>query len=426
MGLSGLPLSRIAAANEGESYVPRLRARDTAGTSSLLLTGAGRLVRDGFKPLAGKRVGLITNQTGRVGSKHLIDLLYRADGVRLAAIFAPEHGVRGGIEAGARVASDVDAETGVPIHSLYGRTQKPLPPMLEGLDVLVFDVQDVGARFYTYISTLGLAMQAAAGAGLSFLVLDRPNPLGGAYVSGFVTEPEQISFVGQFPVPIAHGLTPGEVARMIVGEEMLPGLSALDLRVIDLHGWSRAQRWPDLGRAWVPTSPNIDAAEAALLYPGVGLLEATVVSEGRGTRTPFRLVGADWIDAAALVRTLRAAALPGVAFETARFTPREIAGKASQPRFKGQTIAGVRLAVTDHAKVQPVELGIVLLAALFEQARARGVELIDRPAWLAKLAGTRRLQAALTRGEDPRAIFASWSVEVAAYQSRRERYLLYA
>jgi uncharacterized protein YbbC (DUF1343 family) len=423
-GVTGLPLLRAAGANEGEESVREARTPSAAKTPPLV-TGAERLVREDFAPLAGKRIGLITNQTGMVDGEHLIDRLHRSGRVRLAAIFAPEHGVRGEVEAGARVASGIDVKTGVSIHSLYGRTRKPTRAMLRGLDVLVFDVQDIGTRFYTYISTLGLAMQAAAEAGITFAVLDRPNPLGGAYVAGFVTEPEQISFVAPYPIPIAHGMTPGELARMIAGEGLLRGLGGLDLRVIGMEGWRRAQRWPDLGRAWLPTSPNIDTADAALLYAGAGLLEATGVSEGRGTSAPFRLVGADWIDAAQLARRLRAAGLSGVGFETARFTPRAIPGKASRPRYEGTTVAGVRLAVTDHSEVQPVHLGVALLCALQEQALQRGIRLVTRPAWLARLAGTRRLQAALSRGERSAAIVGAWSDDVAAYNGRRARYLMY-
>lgn len=194
-----------------------------------IAVGAEVLAASGFAALAGKRVGLITNQTGRVGAEHLADLLHRAPNLRLTAVFSPEHGFRGQAEAGATVRSGIDAKTGVPIHSLYGATRKPTPGMLHNVDVLVFDIQDVGVRFYTYISTMGLAMQAAASARIPFLVLDRPNPLGGEYVSGFVLEPSLRSFVGEYPIPIVHGLTVGELARMIRSEKWLGGLDGLEL-----------------------------------------------------------------------------------------------------------------------------------------------------------------------------------------------------
>ncbi len=267
-------------------------------------TGADRLAASGFAALAGKRVGLITNQTGRVGDEHLADALSRAPNLKLAAIFAPEHGFRGQAEAGASVRSGRDAKTGVPIHSLYGATRKPTQAMLRGVDVLVFDIQDVGARFYTYISTMGLAMQAAAAARIPFVVLDRPNPLGGEYVSGFVLEPPCRSFVGQYPIPIVHGLTVGELARMIQGERWLDGLEALELSVVEMQGWRRSMRWPQTQREWVATSPNIPSFEAALVYPGIGIVGEAEVSEGRGTPTPFSLFAAPWLDAA---RTAQAA-----------------------------------------------------------------------------------------------------------------------
>src|SRR5512145_2098379 len=228
-----------------------------AGPSSLIVTGAEALARSGFAALAGKRVGLITNQTGRVGTEHLADLLSKAPNVRLTAILAPEHGFRGEAEAGAKVGASIDARTGVAVFSLYGATNKPTRQMLRNIDVLVFDIQDVGVRFYTYISTMGLAMQAAAEARIPFVVLDRPNPLGGDYVSGFVLEPALASFVGQYPIPIVHGMTVGELARMIKGERWLKGLDRLELTVVPLDGWRRAMCWPDLQRPWVPTSPNI-------------------------------------------------------------------------------------------------------------------------------------------------------------------------
>jgi uncharacterized protein YbbC (DUF1343 family) len=213
-------------------------AQSQAATETFA-TGADRLAASGFAALSGKRVGLITNQTGLVKGEHLVDLLSKASGVKLAAIFAPEHGFRGKAEAGASVRGDLDAKTGVPIFSLYGSTRKPTQAMLRNVDLVVFDIQDVGARFYTYISTMGLAMQAAATARIPFVVLDRPNPLGGEYVSGFVLEPPLRSFVGQYPIPIVHGLTVGELARMIKGERWLDGLGALELSVVEMQGWRR-------------------------------------------------------------------------------------------------------------------------------------------------------------------------------------------
>jgi len=394
--------------------------------SSPVVTGAEALVGSGFATLAGKRVGLITNQTGLVGGEHLADLLARAPNLKLAAILAPEHGFRGEIEAGDKVGDTVDARTGVPVFSLYGATRKPTPAMLRGLDVLVLDIQDIGTRFYTYISTMGLAMQAAAAARIPFVVLDRPNPLGGAYVSGFVLEPAHASFVGQYPIPIVHGMTMGELARAIQGERWLDGLDGLDLRIVELRGWRRSMRWPELRRPWVATSPNIPSFEAALVYPGMGLVGEANVNEGRGTPTPFSLLGAPWIDAPRLAGRLNALRLPGAGFAPADYTPRSIPGVAAHPRFEGRRLPGVSIAVVDAARFEPLEAGIHILAALFAEARAKGIaQPIANLAMLNALAGTRRLHAMLADDRGGAEIIAAWQAEVARFRSQRVRYLLY-
>ncbi|RMH49629.1 MAG: DUF1343 domain-containing protein, partial [Bacteroidetes bacterium] len=388
-------------------------------------TGARVLADQQFEPLAGRRVGLIVNHTARVDSVHLIDLVAAAPDVELVALFGPEHGLRGEADAGETVEDGRDDRTGVPIYSLYGDTRRPTAEMLDGVDVLVFDIQDIGARFYTYISTMALAMQAAAEHGIAFMVLDRPNPLGGTYVSGFMLEPEQTSFVGQFPIPIAHGMTVGELAQMIRGEGLMDGLETLDLTVIPMEHWSRTQQWPDTGLEWVPTSPNIPDFETALIYPGACFIEATAASEGRGTREPFKLIGAPWVAAQALADTLNGRGLPGLRFEPATFTPRSIEGMASSPKLQDQEVHGVRFVVTDRQAVRPVEAGVHLLEALYRQSQARAVPLITRPAWLARLAGTERLLAMLKDGATPEAIVAAWADEVEAFRRQRAPYLLY-
>ncbi len=402
-------------------------------------TGAQRLADAEFAALDGMRIGLVTNQTATVdtddgGPPHLIDRLADAPNVELAALFGPEHGLRGEAEAGAAVAGGVDAHTGVPVYSLYGSGKKPPPNALAGLDALVFDVQDVGARFYTYISTMGYAMQAAAEAGFPFVLLDRPNPLGGDVVDGFVREDSLTSFVGLHPIPVQHGLTVGELARMIQGERWLPGLDSLDLRVIPMTGWRRAMRWPATGLPFVPTSPNIPDFVTALVYPGMALLEGTTASEGRGTDAPFLTVGAAWADAEALADTLNARGLPGVRFEPARFVPRSIPGRAASPKGEGVEQRGVRLVVTDAQAVRPVEVGVQLLHALYRQQRAQAYfgpgpfeqdTTVFLPGWLAKLAGTPRLQRMLEAGARPAQIIAAWTDEVAAFEAARRPYLLY-
>jgi uncharacterized protein YbbC (DUF1343 family) len=391
-----------------------------------IATGAEVLARSGFAALAGKRVGLITNQTGLVGPEHLADLLAKAPNVKLAAILAPEHGFRGEVEAGAKVGHAVDPKTGVPVFSLYGATKKPTPAMLRNVDVLVFDIQDIGTRFYTYISTMGLAMQAAAAARIPFIVLDRPNPLGGEYVSGFVLDAPLRSFVGQYPIPIVHGMTVGELARMIKGERWLDGLDHLDLTVVPLEGWRRSMRWPELQRPWVATSPNIPSFEAALVYPGMGLVGEAKVNEGRGTSTPFSLFGAPWADALRLVGRLNGLGLGGVSFDRSDYTPRSIPGVALNPRFEGQRLSGVRIVVTDTARFEPLETGMQVLATLFAEARAKGMaEPVANLAMFHALAGTKRLHRKLAGGSSGEAIIAAWQDELARFRAQRTRYLLY-
>jgi uncharacterized protein YbbC (DUF1343 family) len=290
----------------------------------------------------------------------------------------------------------------------------------------VFDVQDIGARFYTYISTLGLAMQAAAAAKIPFFVLDRPNPLGGDYVAGFVLEGALRSFVGQYPIPIVHGLTVGEIARMIKGEGWLDGLQRLDLEIVKMENWQRAMRWPETQLSWVPTSPNIPTFQSALLYPGIGLVGETNVNEGRGTATPFAVFGAPWLEAPRLIARLNRAPPAGVRFEAASYVPVSIAGVAKHPRFVGQSVSGVRLIVSDAEGVQPLEIGVQVLAALTAEARAAGVRrLVANVGMFHALAGTKRLYRMLLDGREAGAIVAAWHDEVEAFKALRAKYLLY-
>jgi uncharacterized protein YbbC (DUF1343 family) len=391
-----------------------------------VVVGAEVLSANSFAALAGKRVGLIANQTSLVGGSHLADLLRAAPGLTLAAIYAPEHGFRGTTEAGARVGNTLDAKTGVPVYSLYGRSRKPTPAMLKGIDVLLFDVQDIGTRFYTYISTLGLAMQAAAAAHIPFIVLDRPNPLGGDYVAGFGLEPSLASFVGQYPIPIVHGLTVGELARMIKGEAWLEGLAPLQLEVVRVENWQRGMRWPETQLNWVATSPNIPTFESALLYPGIGFVGEMNVNEGRGTARPFTLFGAPWIKTPRLLARLAAQPMAGIRCEAAQYVPKSIEGVAQHPRFLGQEVNGVRLIVTDPARVEPLEIGMHVLAALAAEARAAGQRrLIANVAMFHALAGSKRLHRLLLAGDDGSAIVAAWRGEVEAFRARRAKYLLY-
>lgn len=390
-------------------------------------TGADVLVRSKFKSLTGQRVGLITNQTGLVDGVHLVDHLHNANNVTLAAIFGPEHGFRGTVEAGLKVRDGIDPATGVQVHSLYGQTRKPTRRMLAGIDLLIFDIQDIGTRFYTYISTMGLAMQAAADAGIPFLVLDRPNPLGGTHVSGHVLEPRFYSFVGQYPIPIVHGLTVAELALMIKGERWLRGIGSLNLEIIKMQGWQRSMRWPATRLPWVETSPNIPTFDASLVYPGIGLVgETQLVNEGRGTPRPFTQFGAPWLDAKRLAHQLNRLSLPGLTFEATRYIPRSIPKVAAKPLFVGHSINGVRIRVRSAAQVRPLELGAHVLSLLIAEARSRGVKrLFAKPGWFHHIAGTKRLHRMLVKGATGHAIVRSWRSDVAQFERQRTPYLLY-
>ncbi len=384
-------------------------------------TGAQVAAEEGFPLLKGKRFGLVTNATAKVEGRHLLDLLLESR-IPPAVIFVPEHGLKGLAEDGVRVPDALEAD--IPIISLYGERKKPRPGDLAGLDLIVFDIQDIGTRFYTYIATMGLAMETAAEAGIPFVVFDRPNPLGGDYVSGFVRDGGIGAFTAPFPIPIAHGLTVGELALMVKGEAMAPGLDRLDLTVVKMEGWRRSMLWPDTGLAWIPTSPNIPDYETALLYPGIGLLEATAASVGRGTREPFKLAGAPAVGAEKLAASLNGRALPGVRFEPATFVPVAIPGMASNPKFMGRQVAGVRIQITDQSVFGPVETGVAVMAELYN-----ALPEAEKSSFFSKgldlMAGTNRLQRALEYPPNPGEIQDLWREEVSSFRKTRARYLRY-
>ena len=391
-----------------------------------VITGAQALATRNFDSLKGKRIGLITNHTAKVGDQQLSWLLARLTDVKLGAIFVPEHGLSGTVEAGKSVTNGIDKVTGVPIFSLFGTNLRPKLETLHNLDALVFDIQDIGVRFYTYISTMGLAMQAAAEAKIPFIVLDRPNPLGGDYVAGFVLRPDQRSFVGQYEIPLVHGLTVGELAKLIKGEHLLPGLEQLKLDVVKMNGWQRRMRWPDTGLEWIPTSPNIVDFETALVYPGAGFFEATVASEGRGTLTPFKVVGAPWADGEQLSNWLNSADLPGVRFESVSFVPHSIQGMADHPRLSGQNVHGIRIIVTDIKQFLPVETGVYMLQAFKRQANLKNSErLISDERFFNKLAGNQDLSNFINKKRPASEIISMWQAEVDKFDTVRRRYFLY-
>jgi uncharacterized protein YbbC (DUF1343 family) len=379
-----------------------------ARSKGRVMVGVDALAARKFAPLSGKRVGLITNHSGLdAAGRRTIDILARASGVKLRAIFSPEHGLSG--RADAKVASGRDAPTNLLVYSLYGETRRPRSDMLRDLDALVFDVQDAGARFYTYMTTMGYAMEAAAQKGIDFIVLDRPNPVTASRVEGPVMDCDLKSFTGYFPLPVRHGMTLGELARMFNAEYKI----GARLTVVPMQGYRREMWFDETGIAWVDPSPNLRSLTQAIFYPGVALAEASNVSVGRGTETPFELVGAPWIEANAMVRYLRDRQLAAVEFEPVSFRP-------NSSRFKGEVCQGVRLILKDRDRLDAVGLGIEILCALhrlhpgrFEIDRALG------------LVGSRAALQAIKEGLDPHAIVSSWQPQLDEFRERRKPYLLY-
>jgi uncharacterized protein YbbC (DUF1343 family) len=365
--------------------------------------------------LAGKRVGLITNPTGvdrQLNSS--VGLMAAARDFRLSALFGPEHGVRGDAQAGEHVASSTDARTGLPAHSLYGPTRKPSPAMLAGLDVLLMDVQDIGARFYTYPWTLALVMQAAREAGIKVIVADRPNPLGGIAVEGPVLNPALASFVGAYPIPIRHGMTLGELARLMNRDFAID----CDLTVVKADGWRRADDASQTGLHWVPPSPNMPTPDTAFVYPGTCLLEGTNLSEGRGTTRPFETLGAPFIDGQALADGLNSLSLPGVRFRPAWFTP-------SFSKHQGTLCGGVQLHVSDRRTFAPVAVGIAILSEISRRYPADFAFLSGNPPFFDRLAGVEWLRDSITAGEPVASIEARWQPGLAAFHAQRAQHLLY-
>jgi uncharacterized protein YbbC (DUF1343 family) len=389
---------------QSPAYAESPAVTRNAGT----LTGIDVLEAQNFAPLAGKRVGLITNQTGIDRERRsTIDLLAHAPGVKLVALFSPEHGIRGIQDE--RVSSTTDDATGLPIYSLYGENERPTAAMLAGLDVLVFDIQDAGVRFYTYITTMGYAMEAAAQHHLAFYVLDRPDPLGGTRLEGPMLDPDRTSFVGYFPMPVRMAMTLGEMAQMFNVENRI----GCDLHVIRMRNWRRADWFDDTGLPWINPSPNLRSVTAGVLYPGLEILQPGGVSVGRGTDRPFERFGAPWIHAEELVEYLNRRGIPGVRFEAERFTP-------DSGLYKGELCEGARIIVTDRGLLESMRMGIEIAFALAKLYPGK----LDTTKMIT-LVGNAATIRRLTDGETPSAVVSRWNAEIAAFRKVRAKYTLY-
>ena len=389
-------------------YFEKIGHRTSHRREERVATGIDVLKENGFSLLKGKRIGLITNHTGldSAGTRTL-DLLRRAKGIRLAAVFSPEHGLYG--DADAKIASQRDPATGLPVYSLYGDQRRPTPKMFAGLDAIVFDIQDAGVRFYTYITTMGYAMEAAAKARIHFYVLDRPNPLTAARVQGPVMDRDMKSFTGYFPLPLRHGMTVGELAGLFNGEYAI----GAELHVVKMSGYRRDSWFDETGLTWVNPSPNLRSITEAVLYPGVAMVEGANVSVGRGTGTPFELFGAPWVRGRELADYLNLRKIDGVEFLPVEFTP------DSSP-YKGRTCRGTRILLKDRGTLESGLLGIEIISALY-RLFPQDFTIDETRA----LIGSQRILEAIKAGEDPRAVALLWKAPLEHFLGLREKYLLY-
>ena len=405
--------NRLHPDGKGDILPMLRRIAEVAGQASRdgrqqVMTGIDVLEAYGFRQLAGHRVGLITNRAARdAAGQRTADVLNHAAGAKLVALFSPEHGLDASAEG--RIASGRDPATGLPVTSLYGRTLRPTPEMLAGLDALVFDMQDVGTRYYTYPTTMAYAMEAAARDKIDFYVLDRPDPITASTVQGAVLDPDLTSFVTYMPLPTRHGMTLGELARLFKAAKRLD----VRLHVVTMRRYQRPMWFDQTGLVWVPPSPNLRTLDQAILYPGVAMIEGANVSVGRGTEMPFEVVGAPWIDGKALADWLHRRSIAGVRIEATSFTPQQWV-------YPGEVCRGVRITLTDRDRLDSPLLGLELMTALWRLYPDRFQ--IDRTLGLL---GSRSALAAVKAGGDPKQIARSWQPDLDAFLTRRRHYLLY-
>jgi uncharacterized protein YbbC (DUF1343 family) len=386
----------------------RATTKKRAARAANVQVGLDVLEAQKFAPLRGKNIGLITNHTGLDSQgRSTVDLLSRAPGLHLVALFSPEHGLAGRNDE--RVSSTKDTATGLPVFSLYGTTLRPTDEMLQGIDTLVFDVQDAGVRFYTYTATMGYCMEEAAKRNIAFYVLDRPNPIGGEIVEGPMLDADKISFTAYFPLPVRYGLTIGELAQFFNTENHI----GCDLHVIAMKNWHRNYFFESTGARWIPPSPNLRTLKGAVLYPGLEILQNAGVSVGRGTETPFEQFGAPWINGDEVASALNARGLPGLRFSAQPFIP--VVGL-----YSGQRCGGVSIRVTDRAAVRSMRMGLEIAATLKKLYPAN----FD-PAKLLLLTGNAETIRQLQDGVPPEQIVASWSSDLSSFDALRRKYCLY-
>ena len=384
---------------------------------SRVVLGSERLFNAESEQIRGRRVGLITNHSGVDAQlRATADKLHQSGLCELVALYGPEHGIRGAAQDGEHVANSTDPRTGVPVYSLYGQTREPDPAMLEGVELMLFEIQDVGARFYTYLYTMTQSIAACAKAKIPFLVLDRPNPIGGLDLSGNLLDPAFASFVGRYPIPVRYGLSIGEIARLFNEQYAL----GAELDLVEMEGWQRSFYWEDTGLPWVPPSPNMPSPETALVYPGTCFFEGTNLSEGRGTAKPFEQFGAPFIDGPRLADALNDQSLPGVGFRPTYFLP-------TASKYAGESCQGVQIHILDRTLFEP-------LSTAFTAIETVSRLYADQFAWRVPqggvhnfdlLAGTDQIRLALDRGASTAELLASWAAEREPFATLRRRFLIY-
>ena len=392
---------------------------------AVVTPGADRLFTEFAHLIRGKKLALVSNHSGRLADgTHLADALHRFPEAELKVLFGMEYNIRSNDYSVPRDAeTSIDPETGLPKHSLYGEHHEPTPQMLEGVEVIVFDIQEVGARFYEHINILGFVMEAAAKNGIEVVVLDRPNPITGLEQDGFVTdEPYLFRFGSYAPVPVIHGMTMGELAQFYHGERLLRGGLAAQLHVVPMQGWTRAMWYDETGLPWAKPSPNLLTLESILAYAATCLFEALNVSEGRGTDHPFEYIGAPWLDNARAVELLNGLGLRGVVFEPVVFTPEQKPYHGRPPEYAGERLRGVYLRVTDRDAFEPYKAGVAMLWAVNQLHPER---LVWNDAVLERLTATKRLKTMILDGKRPEEIFASWRAELDTFQARSAPYRMY-
>lgn len=396
--------------------------RPSSPQNSFIKTGLDR-VNEYAQLFQYKRVGLITNHTAYDSeNQYILDVFRNLPNVKVTALFGPEHGIRGSSAAGVLIETETDTAQQIPIYSLYGRTRKPTPEMLNQVDILVYDIQDVGGRYFTYISTMGLAMEAAAEKGIPFVILDRPNPINGREVEGNILEGDFSSFIGMYPIPVRHGMTVGELSKMINEEGWLEQGIKVKLTVIPMKNWKREMWYDQTGLTYIKPSPNIPNLQCATAYPGTCLLEGTNISEGRGTTLPFLLFGAPWIESKRLNQKLHLLKLNGIVFRDTTFTPISIPGMAENPKYQDTLCSGSVIKIIDRDNFEPYRTGLWIVKTIHdlypEQFRWR-TRHFDA------LCGTDRVRLAIKQGDHPDSLIKSWQAELENFKKVRNKYLLY-